>query len=205
MFDMDKIIIIQKNIRKYLIRKNILIPHSIYQTKDWRKNQKWYNTGKSNECEKYQINLVEKILNKKINKTFIRINIETNDLIENKNPLKFNDGFEWTENFDGYININNNNYYFNLKFVCDKGGMQTRTLREVYHFIINQINYLIKSDYKNNIYFINILDGDNCFYNYSKFIYLINKYDLNIKKYIFVGSLYEFQNYYNYAIKFSRI
>ena len=170
MYDLNKIII-----RKYLIKKNILIPHSIYQTKNWRKNQKWYNTGKSNECEKYQINLIETILN--------------------KNPLKFNNGFEWTENFDGYIKINNNNYYFNLKFVCDNGGMQTRTLREVYHFIIYQINYLTINNLNNNIYFN----------NYSKFIYLINKYDDNIKKFIFIGSLYEFQKYYNQFIKFSRI
>ena len=48
----EKIIIIQKYVRRYLIKKNILIPHSIYQTKNWRKSRSWYNTGKSNECEK---------------------------------------------------------------------------------------------------------------------------------------------------------
>ena len=43
-----QIITIQKYVRKYLIQKHILIPSSFYQTKNWRKNRKWYNNGKSN-------------------------------------------------------------------------------------------------------------------------------------------------------------
>lgn len=57
---------IQKYIRGYLTRKYILIPSSFYQTKNWRKNRTWYKTGKSNECEKYQISLIEKICNLKL-------------------------------------------------------------------------------------------------------------------------------------------
>lgn len=34
------------------------------QTKNWRKKQPWYKTGKSNECEKYQIDLIKKITEK---------------------------------------------------------------------------------------------------------------------------------------------
>jgi hypothetical protein len=45
------------------------------------------------------------------------------------------DGYEYSENFDGLILKNNNKFYFNLKFVCGNGGAQTRTLREIYHFI----------------------------------------------------------------------
>ncbi len=45
------------------------------------------------------------------------------------------------KNFDGKIIKNNNIYYFNLKFICDTGGSQTRTLREIY--IINTIIKLI--------------------------------------------------------------
>lgn len=52
------IIIIQKYIRRFLIKKQFLIPSSYYQTKKWRLNQTWYYTGKNNECEKYQINLI---------------------------------------------------------------------------------------------------------------------------------------------------
>lgn len=104
-----------------------------------------------------------------------------------------NDGYEWTENFDGLVDKNNNKYYFNLKFVCDSGGAQTRTLREVYHFIKHQMDYLIKCNI-NNIYFYNILDGDTCFNNMNKFKFLLNKEKYKkIVKYMFIGSLYDFE------------
>jgi len=106
-----------------------------------------------------------------------------------KYPLKNNNGYEFTKNFDGKITINNKIYYFNLKFVCDNGGAQNRTLREVYHFIKTQIKYLINNN-DNNIYFINILDGDTCYNNQNKFNYLfLNKKIENI----FVGDIYTFQ------------
>lgn len=188
-----QIIIIQKYIRGYLTRKHFLIPSAYYQTKNWRKNRKWYKNGKSNECEKYQINLIEKIITHKLIKTDDRINMETNEIINKKNPIVNNDGYEWSENFDGKIIKNNNIYYFNLKFVCDSGGAQTRTLREVYHFIKYQMEYLIKFN-MSNIYFINILDGDTCYNSMNKYNFLINKEKYkNIIKYIFIGSLYDFQ------------
>ena len=90
--------------------------------------------------------------------------------------MKNNDGYEWSENFDGLLLINNKKYYFNLKFVCGNGGSQTRTLREVNHFIKYQLEYLIKyNNINNNIYFINILDGDASYNNMNKFIFLLNK------------------------------
>lgn len=188
-----QVIIIQKYIRGYLTRKHFLIPSSYYQTKDWRKNRKWYKNGKSNECEKYQINLIEKIITHKLIKTDDRINMETNEIINKKNPIVNNDGYEWSENFDGKIIKNNNTYYFNLKFVCDSGGSQTRTLREVYHFIKYQMEYLIKFN-MSNVYFINILDGDTSYNNMNKYNFLTNKEKYkNIIKYVFIGSLYEFQ------------
>lgn len=185
----NNIIKIQKIVRKFLIKKNILISSSYYQTKQWRKNRYWYNGGKYNECEKYQIKLIEKILKININKTHERLNIENLTIMNIKYPLKNNNGYEFTENFDGKITINNKIYYFNLKFVCDNGGAQNRTLREVYHFIKTQIKYLINNN-DNNIYFINILDGDTCYNNQNKFNYLfLNKKIENI----FVGDIYTFQ------------
>jgi len=192
--NIDQIIIIQKYIRGYLVRKYKLIPSSYYQTKEWRKNRFWYKTGKSNECEKYQIKLIEYIITpNKLIKTDERINIETNEIINKKNPMINNDGYEWSENFDGKIIKNNNIYFFNIKFVCDVGGAQTRSLREVYHFIKYQLEYLIKFN-TNNIYFINILDGDTSYKNMNKFEYLIKKDKyINIINYVFIGSLYNFQ------------
>lgn len=192
-YDIDKIILIQKYIRGYIVRKNILIPSSYYQTKIWRKKRKWYKNGKFTECERYQINLIKQITNLKIVKTFERINMENNKIINNKNPLIYETGYEWSETFDGKITHQNNIYYFNLKFVCDVGGAQTRTLREVYHFIKYQMKYLIKFK-TNNIYFINILDGNTCYNNMDKFNYLMNKKKyVNVIKYIFIGSLCDFQ------------
>lgn len=151
-----------------------------------------------NECEKYQLKLIEKIIKNKINKTDERINMETCNIVFNKNPLLNNNGFEYTENFDGILLFNNNIYYFNLKFVCDSGGAQTRTLREVYHFIKHQYEYLNKYEL-NNVYFINILDGDTCYNNMNKYKYIINKNQEN--KNIFIGSMYEFQKYkYKYKL-----
>lgn len=190
-YDIKHIITIQKYIRGFLVRKHILIPPAFYQTKHWRKNMKWYKNGKSNKCETYQNSLIEKILNTKPSKTNDRINMETLEIKDNKNPMTRNDGFEWSENFDGKFVKKKNTFYFNLKFVCDKGGAQTRTLREAYHFIKCQIKYLYKSGDKYT-YFINILDGDTCFHNMNKFTYLIEKYKPDTK-YIFIGSLHDFQ------------
>ena len=131
------IIIIQKYLRRYLLNKKFILVQSNYQTKIWRKNRKWYKNGKSNECEKYQKNIIENIINLKILLTHDRLNIENIEIKENKYPLTSIDGYEWTENFDGKI-VKEDTYYFNLKFVCDLGGAQTRTLREVYHFIKHQ-------------------------------------------------------------------
>ena len=186
------IIIIQKYIRGYLVRKYVLIPSSYYQTKIWRKNRKWYKTGKNNECEKYQIQILEKIIKLKLNKTNQRINSETYEIKDIRNPLIKLDGYEWSEDFDRKLEAKNKTYYFNLKFVCDNGGAQTRTLKDVYHFIKCQIEHLLK--FKTQaIYFINILDGDTSNKNMCKFLYLINKDNNNINKFIFVGSLYDFQ------------
>lgn len=171
------------------------------QTKDWRKNQGWYKGGKKNECEKYQIRKIEKIIKTKYLKTNNdRINTKTLQIVEKTNPLKNKngsewnkDGFEYTENFDGKFENNNNIIYYNLKFVCDSGGSQTRTLREVNHFIEYQLEHIKKYN-TTNIYFINILDGDTSFKAMDCFKNLIDndKYK-SIKKFIFCGDMSEFQ------------
>lgn len=199
---MNNIIKIQSIIRKFLVKNKILIAPSKYQTKKWRQNRSWYFGGKRNECETYQIKLIKSITNNNFTKTIERINIESLELIEKINPLKNINGFEWTENFDGKNIINKNIIYYNLKFVCDTGGAQNRTLREVYHFIKFQLEYIIKYQTK-NIFFVNILDGNASYTQISKFNFLINKekYKL-IKFYIFCGDMYEFQNWWK---KYSRI
>jgi hypothetical protein len=184
---------IQALVRGKIVRKTILIPSSKYQTKIWRKNQVWYKNGKSNECEIQQLELINKITGKVHERTFDRINISDYSIKHNPNPMVNNCGYEWTEDFDGKLNIDNKQIYFNLKFVCGKGGSQTRTLREVYHFINCQINNLQLNSNK-NVYFINILEGDEAYRHRDKFIYLLNKSSFN--KNIFIGDMNEFQNYW---------
>lgn len=195
---LKNIIKIQSVYRGYCVRKNLLIPSSYYQTKIWRQNQVWYKDGRHNECEKYQSKILQKITNLSVDKTNHRINIKTFDIEDIKHPLKLINGFEFTENFDAIMNFNNKVYYFNLKFVCDNGGAQTRSLREVYHFITAQINYFSKNINSTSVYFINILDGNTCYENINKFTYLLSTYD---NKNIFVGDMCNFQTYWKKHIK----
>ena len=110
-------------------------------------------------------------------------------------PNKERNGFEYTEDMDGIFAIKDITYYANFKMVCDKGGAQTRTLREVYDFIKAQLNWLLENKEK-AIEFINILDGDESWRTRDKFDYLKqkDKYE-SIKDKVFIGDLYEFERF----------
>lgn len=166
---------------------------SQFQTKDWRKTQMWYRGGKSNECETFQVKNIEKILGKYCTKTTERLNIINYSLTMNQYPFRQIDGFEWTEDFDRKIQIKEDTIYFNLKFVCDEGGAQTRSLREVYSFIYCQIQHLLKYKPKNT-YFINILDGDTSHKYMKFFLHLITKEEYNsVSSFLFCGDTNQFQ------------
>ena len=130
--------------------------------------------------------------------------MKTNTIVNKTNPLKFKDGFEYTENFDGVITIINNDitnkYYFNFKFVCEVGGSQTRTLREVYHFIKAMI-FCLKTQ-TTKTYFINILDGQFCKIHKDKYKYINEAFSDNVEllelinKYIFIGDMHDFCNWW---------
>ena len=208
-------------------KNKIEIISSEFQTKKWRKNEEWYINGKYNECEIYQRKLVEKITNCKCGKTDMRINRVSKEMTEKRYPMKEIDGFDWTENFDGIIKTFDEGFrrseanlkprfhsqsteshiYFNLKFICESGGSQTRSLREVYHFIENQLDYLLKEKENQkekeiiskieNTYFVNILDGDVCNKSMDKYMYLIEREQYNyIKDNVFVGDMHCFQKWW---------
>lgn len=172
-----------------------MIVQSRYHTKHWRKLQPWYFTGRHNECEKYQMRCIEQIIHgkrvdDKLQRSTFRLNLFTNEIQSLSNPLLKNNGYEWTENFDAQLQTQSKLLLFNLKFIVGEGGAQTRSLREVYHFIRTQLTYL-KCNPTTNICFINILDGDACEKSRSKFVYLLSKF--NDKQNIFVGDMFEFQ------------
>jgi len=180
----------------YKINRMIPIIRSQLQTKEWRKNQDWYINGKHNECEIYQKDIIKAITQEHIEKTNLRFNIYDFTLNKLKNINNLHNGFEYTENIDGFQEFKDKLIYYNLKMIIDKGGAQTRSLREVYHFIKCSLEYLLQNTDK-NIYFINILDGDECYRNMSKFSYLINqeKYEI-IKNKIFIGNMLEYYDFY---------
>lgn len=120
-------------------------------------------------------------------KTNMRINLRTNTLKEIPMPNKHSNGFDYSEDFDGCQTFGNNVVYINLKCIVGAGGAQTRSLREVYWFIQGQLNVLKTT---NNIYFANILDGDEANSVLSKFQYLLNLEEYSfVKKNVYVGDL----------------
>lgn len=180
------------------------LTESTYQTKQWRLSQDWYDNGKRNECEKFQRTIIENITGAKCDKCSHRFNFRTFDLQEYTRPMVNCDGLQWSEDFDGLQQTSNAKYFFNLKMVCDNGGAQTRTLREVWHFIEAQLNYLKKHKniycHNKSVYFVNILDGDRCKDAISKdqFNSSIYQKDFpNINNYIYIGDLYNFKCWYD--------
>jgi len=159
------------------------------QTKEWRKSQDWYINGKKNECEIFQKRQFEAIVQTKLSKTSKRLFMVDNTLVRIANPLKNDQGFEYTENFDAEFKRDDNIFLVNFKFTCDQGGAQLRTLREVYHFIKTQSEFL-KRHSNEKIYFINILDG-NTSYTYK------DQFENLKTDRIFIGDMQEFSTYWN--------
>jgi len=185
---------IKKTLNKYLIKMK-LTPSKL-QTKMWRNSQAWYVGGKKNECEIYQRGVIEEITNKKCHKTSDRINMNQNNIISETRPMKRNDAFDWTEDFDGkqgglYT------LYYNFKMVVGSGGAQTRSLREVAHFITAQLDYNL-SHMDNLSYFVNILDGDESCKLYTQYNYILNKQKYkHVKQFTYIGDTYGFIDWFN--------
>jgi hypothetical protein len=174
-----------------------IIP-SINQTKDWRKSCEWYKDGRRNECEVFQRKSVEKITGLMCVKTTTRINLRTGEMRENASPLTHNDGFDWSEDFDGKMtNLDGANIWVNLKMVCNSGGSQTRSLREVYHFVEGQLRVLAETNDTPTPMFVNILDGNESHKHSDKFRHLIASVPNAVRENIFVGDMCEFQQWWS--------
>ncbi len=160
--------------------------------------------------ENYQRQMISTLTKIPCLKTNIRINLRNNTLKEICYPNKHCDGFDYSENFDGIQTILQTTIktipktipktiYINLKCIVGSGGSQTRSLREVYWFIEGQLNVLLdqsKTESSNNIFFANILDGDQAFSVFDKFKYLLElPVYSSIKQNIYVGDL---KNYFSW-------
>ena len=122
-------------------------------------------------------------------KTTARINLRTSTLHNISHPNKQITGFDYTEDFDGVQTIDGKQIYITLKCIVGKGGSQTRSLREVYWFVEGQLN-VIKTSGEPNVFFANILDGDESHAVLPKFVYLLSLPEFtNEKNNIYVGDL----------------
>jgi hypothetical protein len=120
-------------------------------------------------------------------KTNTRINLRTNTLKDISRPNTKSDGFDYSEDFDGSQSVKENKVFINLKSIVGKGGAQTRSLREVYWFVRGQLATLKSVE---NVYFANILDGDEAYSAMSKFEYLLNLQEfVKVKNRVYVGDL----------------
>lgn len=122
--------------------------------------------------------------------TTTRINWRQGMMVAAGQPMRYVDGFDYTENFDGKQIFEKATVWVNLKSVVGAGGSQTRTLRdECYPFVCAQLNYLKKS-HETSYLFANIFDGDEAASRMSKFVYLLNLPEYaDVKKYVYVGDL----------------
>lgn len=154
-------------------------------------------TGKNSmKLEKYQLKNIKDITKNEVIRTNLRINKYNLELKENNQPFyNSNDGFDWTENFDGNQFINNKLLLYNLKMISGEGGAQNRSLTIVSYFLETQLNYLLKNK-SSHIYFINIIDGDTMFKKRNHYDNILSRYDKSILNYIFFGDLYDFKNWY---------
>ena len=190
-----------KNFEKCKISSSkINIMSSEFQTKTWVHNN-ISTIQKDSKREKWQRNKTEKITNKDcIYNRGLRINEET--LIMEKRICYMTrdgecipDGLEWTEDFDGEQSYGSTRWLYNFKFTTEGGGSQTHKDRCLNSFIRAQLNY-IKSNNKQDTYFINILDGDHNYHKMPCYTHLKNKYSTNISKYVFIGDTKQFQDWF---------
>lgn len=146
--------------------------------------------GGSTKPEKFQREQIEKGTGEPCPKTNIRINWRKNEMADIAHPMTQDDGFDYTEDFDGKQTFGSTTVYINLKSVVGTGGSQTRTLRdECYAFVNSQLNILDKSK-RTDLLFANIFDGDESARRMSKFAYLLGLPEFaSVKKYIYVGDL----------------
>lgn len=182
-----------------LIRMNPL------RSKDSRREFLGGNSGgaKSMKSEQYQKMYIERETNTPCEKIYgYRLNQRCNIMEIKKSPMKEPSGFDYTEDFDAVQTVGEKYIFINLKNVCGSGGAQTRTMREVYHFIETQCKCLdvfteggviLYDDTRGmsilkEVYFANILDGDEIESKKDHFDFVFGFYPEWIKNRIYIGT-----------------
>jgi hypothetical protein len=179
------------------------IPHGRLITKEKRHELfgKVAGGGGSMKPEVYQRRQIECGTGTKCHTTYTRINKRTCEMRDIAHPMKQDDGFDYTENFDGKQVFSENTVMINLKSVVGKGGSQTRTPRdECYPFIDAQLKYILQSN-STNYFFANIFDGDEAASKMRMFLYLLELPEYSaVKKYVYVGDLRGYFDWVNNVV-----
>jgi hypothetical protein len=104
--------------------------------------------------------------------------------------MRNENGFDYTEDFDGKQQILSKTVWINLKCIVGTGGSQTRTLRdECYRFVDAQLHLLLKTRSPTD-YFANIFDGDEAASKMRMFKYLLALPEFaTVKHQVYVGDL----------------
>lgn len=168
-------------------------------TKEFRQkftNVKGFSGGnKTSRMEKYQRHMTEEITGLQCPKSgHTRIDLERGQLVRVRNPIASHDsGLFYTEDFDGVQHIDATTLYYNFKSIVGTGGSQTRSLREVAHFIKGQHDVLLNAT--SDIYFVNILDGDVC-----ENVMRCLRYASHNHPRIYVGNLHDFSTWFSEVV-----
>ena len=176
--------------------KDIVCPDEVIDGKDITKDKRKEQCGNvaggkgSMGPENFQRKMIIKGTGRLCHPTQFRINTRTNVLVSISHPMNDDDGFDYSENFDGKQIFKKNTVWINLKSVVGKGGAQTRTLRDqCYPFVEHQLKYLIKEN-GTTCFFANIFDGDEAAERNRHFNYLLSLPEYSeVKKYLYVGDL----------------
>jgi|10_taG_2_1085330.scaffolds.fasta_scaffold196308_1 hypothetical protein len=129
-------------------------------------------------------------------KRSLRLNKRTVEMRQQRQITNREDFVDWTEDFDGFCQVGNNETYWNLKNITCSGGAQNRSIRPIIE-MAECFAKLIKKNSFENKYFICITDGDYLV-NFteprpacsrSQFEYAIDQVDPALRKYFYFGPL----------------
>jgi hypothetical protein len=152
--------------------------------------------------EKYQRQKILENTGTPLFKTNVRINLRSSPptLEEISKPYTRNNGFDYSENFDGVQDINGKKIYINLKSIVGKGGSQTRSLKEVYWFIKGQLGI----PFMENVFFANVLDGDEATNALKYFNFLVKQeqpaHEPSSLPHVFIGDLTGYIDWFNTVV-----
>ena len=149
--------------------------------------------GNTTWLENWQRCTLESIINACVPKSdHLRFNVINATLQPMRQFHDQTQPFAWTEDFDGMFIRNGQRYLVNFKFTNNGGGQQNRTMRELYHYIRTQVDYLNNNPDCDDI-ILNILDGDALSPNIQHFQLILNGLDQGIAGQIFIGDTYTLQ------------